>query len=304
MLNRSGHLVAPEEFRRDRVVLHVLGIALEDAARFLPSASTYEQFEAWVIEQNGGAIDPERLSIVNAIVSGTEYDEKWRSHLRSIDAMDPVLNSTDIDFWRANGFVVLHDAVSVEAWRAAADVVWSSIAASPEDPDTWYGHQNRQGIMVQVFRHPALEANRRSTRIHKAFAQVWGTSDLIVTTDRCGFNPPERPGFQFPGPRLHWDLDLSRRPLAVGVQGILYLADTAAEQGAFTCVPGFHTRLESWLDSGPADPQQQAARWDGTPIAGRAGDLILWDQRLPHGSRPNRASKPRIVQYIEMYPPR
>ena len=38
------------------------------------------------------------------------------------------------------------------------------------------------------------------------------------------------------------------------------------------------------------------------PIAGRAGDLIIWHQALPHGSRPNRASRPRLVQYINMRP--
>jgi ectoine hydroxylase-related dioxygenase (phytanoyl-CoA dioxygenase family) len=38
------------------------------------------------------------------------------------------------------------------------------------------------------------------------------------------------------------------------------------------------------------------------PIAGRAGDLVIWHDAIPHGSRPNRASLPRIVQYIRMYP--
>jgi ectoine hydroxylase-related dioxygenase (phytanoyl-CoA dioxygenase family) len=39
------------------------------------------------------------------------------------------------------------------------------------------------------------------------------------------------------------------------------------------------------------------------PIAGRAGDLIIWHQALPHGATPNRARVPRIVQYINMRPP-
>ncbi len=198
VLSRSGQLVAPEEFRRDRVVLHALGIALEDAMRFLPNASTYEEFEAWIVDQSGGSVDPERMSIVNAIVSGTEYDEKWRSHLRSIDEMDPVLTSADIDFWHANGFVILHDAVSADACRAAAEVVWSSVAASPEDPETWYGHQNRQGIMVQAFgirhwrptgdrpgftRHSRRSGERRTSSLRPIGA------DSILRKD---------PGFRFP----------------------------------------------------------------------------------------------------------
>jgi ectoine hydroxylase-related dioxygenase (phytanoyl-CoA dioxygenase family) len=35
-----------------------------------------------------------------------------------------------------------------------------------------------------------------------------------------------------------------------------------------------------------------------------AGDLIIWKDALPHGSRPNRGRAPRVVQYIRMYPTR
>jgi ectoine hydroxylase-related dioxygenase (phytanoyl-CoA dioxygenase family) len=38
------------------------------------------------------------------------------------------------------------------------------------------------------------------------------------------------------------------------------------------------------------------------PIAGRAGDLVIWHDALPHGASPNRSRMPRIVQYIRMYP--
>jgi hypothetical protein len=52
-----------------------------------------------------------------------------------------------------------------------------------------------------------------------------------------------------------------------------------------------------------ADPRRQNLHALGSmPIAGRAGDLVIWHDAIPHGSRPNRASLPRIVQYIRMYP--
>ena len=158
--------------------------------------------------------------------------------------------------------------------------------------------------MVRMFQNQAFEANRRSIRVHKAYAQLWGTADLWVTTDRGGFNAPERPGSMFPGPDLHWDISLAR-PLGFATQGILYLTDTDAEQGAFTCVPGFHRRIDDWLDSLPkgADPRRQDLHALGSrPIPGRAGDLIIWHDALPHGSRPNRSDRPRVVQYIAMYP--
>jgi ectoine hydroxylase-related dioxygenase (phytanoyl-CoA dioxygenase family) len=103
---------------------------------------------------------------------------------------------------------------------------------------------------------------------------------------------------------LHWDTSLAR-PRGLSTQGILYLTDTGPEQGAFTCVPGFHRRIDTWLDSLPegADPRRQDLHALGSmPIGGRAGDLVIWHDALPHGSRPNRSHLPRIVQYIAMYP--
>ncbi|HVX58011.1 MAG TPA: phytanoyl-CoA dioxygenase family protein, partial [Candidatus Saccharimonadales bacterium] len=115
---------------------------------------------------------------------------------------------------------------------------------------------------------------------------------------------PERPGWMFRGPHMHWDVSLAR-PIPFGTQGILYLTDTPAEQGAFTCVPGFHRQIDQWLDSLPvgSDPRQQDLHALGSrPIPGRAGDLIIWDHKLPHAARPNRGPRPRIVQYVNMYP--
>ena len=38
------------------------------------------------------------------------------------------------------------------------------------------------------------------------------------------------------------------------------------------------------------------------PVAGKAGDLVIWHSALPHGSSPNSSDRPRIVQYITMSP--
>jgi ectoine hydroxylase-related dioxygenase (phytanoyl-CoA dioxygenase family) len=127
---------------------------------------------------------------------------------------------------------------------------------------------------------------------------------MWCSVDQGGMNPPERPGWTFPGPHLHWDVSVAL-PIPFGVQGILYLTDTAADQGAFTCIPGFQHKVEGWLKGPPpgADPRaQDLSEFGPTPIAGRAGDLIIWHQALPHGSSPNRAKVPRVAQYIKMMP--
>lgn len=287
----------------DRIALDALGLGLQQAQEYLlREAPSFEEFEAWVLKTTGG-VEPEQVARLNAALSGAPMPEATRARLEEIDAMPPVLSAADLAQWEEQGYVIVHDAVPEESRRGAEQAIWAHLGARPDVPDSWYV-PNDHGIMVQLFQHPALTANRRSARLHKAFAQLWGTADLWASADRVGFNVPERPGWMFRGPDLHWDVSLAR-PIPFGTQGILYLTDTPPEQGAFTCVPGFNRRIDAWLDSLPpgADPRTQDLHALGSkPIAGRAGDLVIWEHKLPHGSRPNHGVNPRMVQYINMAP--
>jgi ectoine hydroxylase-related dioxygenase (phytanoyl-CoA dioxygenase family) len=216
-----------------------------------------------------------------------------------------VLSAEDLAFWNENGYVIVRNAVPTAKAKAAEDAVWSFLDMSPADPTSWYKKPIGKGIMMELYFHDALAENRRSARIRKAFAQLWNDVDLWVTADRTSFNPPENDVYSFQGPRLHWDMSLAE-PLYFGTQGILYLCDTDADQGAFTCVPGFHRELGSWLDSLPDRSHARTFNLDdrAIPIAAQAGDLIIWHQALPHGASPNRGTYPRIAHYINMFPTR
>ena len=43
-------------------------------------------------------------------------------------------------------------------------------------------------------------------------------------------------------------------------------------------------------------------RYETVPVSGECGDFIIWDRRLPHGNGRNTADRPRISQYITMWP--
>ena len=294
---------APAEGHRDMLVIHALGLGLEPTLQFLfRKGPSFEEFERWIVA-TAGAPEPLQVARINAALAGTEPPAEIVRAQAELAALPPVLSAADLAFWEEHGYVILQGAVSAEQCAATAQTIWEHLGLRPDDPDYWYS-ESTHGIMVQLFRHPALDENRRSLRIRRAFAQLWGTPDLWMSTDRVGFNPPERPGWQFPGPDLHWDVSLAP-PMPFGTQGILYLTDTPAEQGAFTCVPGFHRRLSGWLASLPrgADPRKEDLHALGSqPIAGRAGDLVIWHHALPHGSRPNRGTRPRLVHYLNMYP--
>lgn len=304
---QAGHFdAAPVADRqRDHLVIHACGLGLEQTLDHLGrERPTFQAFERWLAETTGG-VPPERVERLNAAIAGAPYPEAIAAWLAAIESAAPVLSAEDLAHWSAHGWVVVHDAVPEESREATAAALLARIGARADDPETWY-RPSDHGIMVQYFQHPAFEANRRSPRLHKAFAQLWGTADLWATTDRVGFNPPERPGHLFRGPDLHWDVSV-KTPIPFGTQGILYLTDTPPEQGAFTLVPGFHRWGEDWLKGLPAgaDPRCQDLHALGAmPIGGRAGDLVIWHQALPHGASPNRGTRPRLVQYINMFPTR
>ena len=214
-----------------------------------------------------------------------------------------VLSPADLDFFAENGYVVAPRVISAEKAGLTAAAVWEYAGADADDPETWYSEE-RPGIMVEMYHHQTQWDNRTAERVYEAFSQVLKTKRLLVSHDRVSISPPSRdPDAKENG--LHWDMGLENRPIRFGVQGVLYLTDTAAEQGAFVCVPGFHRRIEDWLDSLPpdADPKQQDLLGLGTRrIAAEAGDLIIWHIALPHTAGLNRGSSPRVAQYITMGP--
>jgi hypothetical protein len=286
----------------DFLVIHAVGLGLEQTAEYFREwTPSFEEFERWIVATSGG-VEPLRVARINAAVAGKPYPDAIRHWLDGVDASAPVLSADDLAFWHEHGYVVLHDAVPREAREEATQALWDHLGARPDDAETWYRH-NDHGIMVQYFQHPAFEQNRRSPRIHKAFAQLWGSADLWASTDRVGFNPPERERWKFRGPDLHWDISI-KTPIPFATGGILYLTDTEPAQGAFTLVPGFQRWGEDWLKRLPpgSNPREMDLHALGSkPIGGRAGDLIIWHLALPHGASPNRAARPRMVQYINMF---
>ncbi|MGZ3755553.1 MAG: phytanoyl-CoA dioxygenase family protein [Mucilaginibacter sp.] len=284
------------EWQIDKILLSTLGLGLEQAMKYVYNAApSFETFEDWIIETAG--IPPvSKIDRFNKLINGDDVSE---------GPVPNVLTEKELDFFEANGYLVLKNVVSQADCDKSVDVICNYINVVRDNPATWYtGHTARQGIMVQLFQDGILEQNRQSSRLRQVFEQLYNRTDLWVSADRVGFNPPETERWKFPGPHLHWDVSL-QLPIPFKLQGLLYLADTAENQGAFTLVPGFQHRISDWLAGLPAgvDPRRENLDALGSkPIAANAGDFVVWLQALPHGSRPNTASKPRFVQYITYEP--
>lgn len=290
------------EWQADRLVIDGLGLGLQDALRFLHGgAPSLAEFRAWVLARNGGAIAPERAAAVNAAV---DRALGRRAADAASCALEPTLGEAELRSFAEDGYVVVRQAVCAEGCSAAAAAIWDYLGMDPDAPDGWSDASRCEGVMITLAHHAAFEANRNAPRLRAAFAQLWGTSDLQVSIDRGGFNPPETADRLFRGAGLHWDTSL-KPPIPFQLEGLLYLTDTPPEQGAFRCVPGFHRRIEAWLAALPlgANPRTQDLSQEARPVAGAAGDLVIWRSALPHAASPNRGLRPRLVQYITCYPP-
>ncbi|WP_216593891.1 phytanoyl-CoA dioxygenase family protein [Thioflavicoccus mobilis] len=300
----GGRARLPEEESLDRILMDGLGLGIVEPDIFIfNTRPSYAQFERWILDTLGGELGADTVERVNRAVADC-LDGPQHEYPTERRISNPVLSPEEMAFWEENGYVVLRRAAPAEDARAAELAVWEFLGKDPKRPETWYDTEHL--FWTPLFRHPALDRNRASPRIHKAFAQVWGTENLLVTVDRASLNLPlHKDGIDRSGPSgLHWDASIAQ-PMSFGVQGILYLTDTPAEQGAFQCVPGFHHRMGEWLAGLPPGtaPRTAALDLEAVPVAAGAGDLIIWRHDLPHGSSRNSGRYPRVAQYISMYPP-
>ncbi len=291
---------AATEWAADDTLMRCLGIDVAETTTYLIlELPSFDDFERWIVAQNGGPYDPRHLANINASIDPDAGDAP--SADVTADGLR-VLDDEQLAFWDEHGYVVVRGAVERETARAAEDAVWAHLQMDRNDPTSWYGSPGVRLIWTKLRRDPALWAIRRAPRVRRAFEQLWNRTDLLVSLEEAGFVPPEP--YAVPPP-LHWDRSLVQ-PVRLGVHGLVYLHDVGPDDGAFTCVPGFHRRLGAWLAELPAgaDPRAQDLHALGSvPIPGRAGDLVIWHQMLPHGNGANRGTRPRIVHYVKMLGP-
>ncbi|WMB73218.1 phytanoyl-CoA dioxygenase family protein [Shewanella oncorhynchi] len=302
------------EWHLDKTLLDLCGIGLEPGLRALYQNDHQSAFVAYIQQiakltaADIAGINQQLGAIFHGLTPSVTVSEVEDFNSAEVEDSNlaAVLSESQLNFWQSEGYLVIPQVLTAEQCAATRDFIWQQLGSNEQDPTTWYQpHEFMQKIMLQLFRHPQLDANRQVPKIRQVFELLWQRTDLVMTTDRVSFNPPETPTWHFPGPDMHWDMPL-QLPVKFATQGLIYLTDTSAEQGAFCCVPGFHLKIEEWLlEQNKSDielQQQDWHRWQVKPIAAKAGDLIIWHHALPHGASPNRGTLPRMVQYINFYP--
>jgi len=173
------------------------------------------------------------------------------------------------------------------------------------DPARWSRYGGPTPELVPLWGHQAQWDIRQHPALHGIWSELWGTEALRVTLDSCRFTPPWQPGHAEPL-ELHWDHD-PHDPALEFIPGVLALTDTAADQGGFRCVPALYRDRAAWPTAPFRDEDgdswlAEAGGREVVHVAAEAGDLVVWDSRMPHGNSKNVSARPRIAFYVGMWP--
>lgn len=280
--NISSNSDENQSWNEEIKILYQLGIGMEDTLQFLYfEKPDFETFKNWVNDR-------------------TKVTAEASEH-----GNEKVLSDDDLEFWNTNGYIIVKNVISKEDCEDTQRAIWDFLKMDPDKKESWYKtHEHHKGLMVNFSDHETLNRNRFSPRIKKAYEQLYNTTEIYKTIDKVSFNPPETNEFNFLGSALHWDVSLSQ-PISFGFQGLLYLTDCGPNDGAFHCVPGFHKKIDSWLDNLKSDinPREEIIKiTQPVPIVANAGDFIIWQNTLPHCASPNKGTTPRMVQYLTYFP--
>ncbi|MCD9026149.1 phytanoyl-CoA dioxygenase family protein [Cohnella silvisoli] len=224
-----------------------------------------------------------------------------------------------LEFFKNNGYVMVKNAVPRDMCERTVERIFEFMGKSPDDREGWYTpavgadafFEDQERGMLPFFHDQTLWDNRTYPKVYEAFAELLGEKKLWVSLDRVNMKPPKRDDHEHLSESfIHWDRDTSnlKFPLRIpsgGLQGVLYLADTASNQGGFQCAPGLFRNLQQYIESQPADRDPRVPNLEGyeiIPITGEAGDLLIWDALLPHGNGENLSNDIRFAQYILMHP--
>lgn len=202
------------------------------------------------------------------------------------------------------GYIIVPDLVPEQLLQPAIKAITDFLDVNLEDPATWYRKNLGSNGIVPIHHHQAFWDIRQYEPVYRLFAELFNTEGLWIRLDRASFKPPWRP--EHPEEKDDSRIHLDSHPEKVFLpryQGILYLTDTEDNQGAFCCVPGLYQREQTTLNrKSLLFTDEELKDHDIVNLGGKAGTFILWDSRLPHASSLNHHTKPRLTQYISMFP--
>ena len=202
--------------------------------------------------------------------------------------------------------MVIRNVVPASITGNAVREIAAFVGADLADNTTWYGGAPQLDGIVPMHHAQSLWDIRQSPNLYQVFTEFYGNPRLMVDMNRCIFRPPVHPGFPaISHGTIHWDAD----PRVQGpglLQGVVLLTDVDRDGGGFQCLPEVYQYLDVWLERHAYRDNFDffnpgLNHWKATQIEGKAGDVILWSTRLPHGTATNLSNRPRIAAFVSMH---
>jgi hypothetical protein len=204
-----------------------------------------------------------------------------------------------------DGYVVLRNAVPVALCEAVLDAIGHELDIWVNDPATC-DRVSDEIEQVPLWGHQSQWDIRQLVDLHALWSTIWGTDRLWVSRDSCRFTPPWDVRHVEPL-SIHWDVD----PYDAATQwfpGVVALTEAPAGAGGFCCAPSLMHNRSRWPTSWPTS--RHGLDYRPTDVGERevievplgAGDLLVFDSHLPHGTVRNTASTPRVAFFVQMFP--
>ena len=234
------------------------------------------------------------VTLSNAYADDPEHSSRWITRLDRLQFLH-------------TGYMVIRNVIPAELAANAVREITSFLGADLADSSTWYAGAPVLDGIVPLHHAQALWEIRQHPDLYEMFAEFFGSRRLMVDINRCIFRAPIRPGSTLSYGTIHWDTD-PKAPGPGSIQAVVLLTDVRPNGGGFQCLPEVYQNLDVWLEEyGSHDNfdffNPGLNEWKTTQVEGKAGDVILFSTKLPHGSATNSSNRPRIAAFVSMQPP-
>ena len=242
-------------------------------------------------EESSKLEDVDIDALIEKKILTVESQLDQNGYIKTFDAVKDLKELKE--FFSTYGFVVLRDVLSDEQCKKTLDEFWKSGESSGlkrDDASTWeqYWKNQKFGHLGIIGMYPNIDSkeqfnNRQNPKVHKAFASVLGTDELIVDIDRLGIMRPTKlkngqdleswktmkrwvhldcnPIFVSPFPSTEGETSCGFASIAgfsnkgtpidfkktLIPQGLITLTDARKEDGGFHCIPGSNNICYDWL---------------------------------------------------------
>jgi len=218
------------------------------------------------------------------------------------------IKQEDQDRFHSDGYMVIRNVVPANIIANAIREITAFLRADLNDSSTWYRNAPQNDGIVPLHHAQSLWDIRQCENLYAVFREFWRTHRLMVDINRCIFRPPcHRDWPTISRSTIHWDTD-PRAPGHGSLQGVVLLTDVGPNGGGYQCLPDIYRSLDQWLAQNGRgsnfdffNPGLNSRKT--LQIEGKAGDVILWSTRLPHGSAVNLSNRPRMAAFVSMQPP-